>query len=506
MMRNLLVILGDQLNRNSSVFDGFEAGLDAVWMAEVAGEAEHVWSGKMRTVLFLSAMRHFRDELRAEGITVHYRQLNDAGNLGSLGAELKATAGKLKPEGVVVTEPGEWRVREELVGAVPELEVREDRHFFCSRAKFKEWVGEKKQLRMEFFYRTMRVEYGVLLDGSKPVGGKWNYDPENRGSFGKAGPANLFGPATFTPDAVTVEVQGLVNTRFAGHPGSCEAFDYPVTRAQALVALSDFMSNRLAEFGKYQDAMWTGEALLFHSRLSAALNLKLLDPREVVGAAEEAYKRGTAELAATEGFIRQILGWREYVRGVYWMLMPEYLERNHLEASETLPKMYWTGETDMRCMAEALGQTLRLGYAHHIHRLMVTGLFALLYGVEPKQVHGWYLGVYVDAVEWAELPNTLGMSQYGDGGVMASKPYCASGKYIQRMSNYCGGCKYDPAERVGADACPFTTLYWDFLLRHEGGLRGNQRMGMQLKNLERLGPEQRVAIQMQAAGVRNRYR
>ena len=284
-MRSLLVILGDQLNRNSSVFDGFEAGLDAVWMAEVAGEAEHVWSGKMRTVLFLSAMRHFRDELRTEGISVHYRQLNDAGNLGSLGAELKAAAGELGPERVVVTEPGEWRVREELVGVVPELEVREDRHFFCSRARFKEWVGEKKQLRMEFFYRTMRAEYGVLLDGGKPVGGKWNYDPENRGSFGKAGPANLFGPATFAPDAVTVEVQGLVNTRFAGHPGSCEAFDYPVTRAQALVALGDFMANRLAEFGKYQDAMWTGEALLFHSRLSAALNLKLLDPREVVGAA-----------------------------------------------------------------------------------------------------------------------------------------------------------------------------------------------------------------------------
>jgi deoxyribodipyrimidine photolyase-related protein len=275
-----------------------------------------------------------------------------------------------------------------------------------------------------------------------------------------------------------------------------------VTQEQALEALEDFVKHRLAQFGAYQDAIWLGKPWLFHSRLSAAMNLKLLDPRRVIAAAETAYKEGRAPLAAVEGFIRQILGWREYVRGIYWLHMPDYLERNAMQAHEPLPQFYWTGKTEMKCMADGIQQTLRYGYAHHIQRLMVTGLYALLHGVHPKALHEWYLAVYVDAVEWVELPNTLGMSQYADGGVMASKPYIASGKYIQRMSNACAGCRYDPALSTGEKACPFTTLYWDYLLRHEPVLAKNPRIVMQVRNLKRLSPEQKEAIQEQAAALR----
>jgi len=275
-----------------------------------------------------------------------------------------------------------------------------------------------------------------------------------------------------------------------------------VTRAQAREALDDFVKCRLEKFGEFQDAMWVGEPWLFHSRLSAAMNVKLLDPREVIAAAEKAYREGRASLASVEGFIRQILGWREYVRGVYWLHMPEYVERNALGAEEALPGFYWTGEVPMACLRDAIRQTLDLGYAHHIQRLMVTGLYSLMLGVKPREVHAWYLAVYVDAVEWVELPNTLGMSQYADGGVMASKPYVATGNYIKRMSNACAGCRFDPAKSTGERACPFTTLYWDFLLRHERRLAANPRMGLQVKNLARLDVKAREAIQARAEAIR----
>jgi deoxyribodipyrimidine photolyase-related protein len=293
----------------------------------------------------------------------------------------------------------------------------------------------------------------------------------------------------------------LVEQTFPHHPGNLQAFSWPVNRQQALVAVDDFIAHRLPFFGDYQDAMWTAEPFLFHSRLASSLNLKLLHPREVVQDAEQAWRDHPQHypLAAVEGFIRQILGWREYVRGIYWLHMPGYLDRNALGASEDLPAFYWTAETPMQCLREAIGQTLEYGYAHHIHRLMVTGLYALLYGVHPRQVHEWYLAVYVDAVEWVELPNTLGMSQFADGGIMASKPYAASGKYIQRMSNYCTRCSYKPEEATGDRACPFTTLYWDFLLRHQETLSANPRMAMQLRNLSRLSPDRRELIQIQAA-------
>ncbi|GAB4360508.1 MAG: cryptochrome/photolyase family protein [Bryobacter sp.] len=480
---NLVLVLGDQLDLNSSAFDGFDPAQDVVWMAEVHSEAVAVWSHKARIALFLSAMRHFRDALRERGWTVDYQELKKS----SLGAELKAALKRHKPEKVVMVEPGEYRVREELLAVAP-IEIRPDRHFLSSVDDFREHAKGRKQLRMEYFYREMRRRYGYLMDGAQPEGGDWNYDEENRGAFPKSGPGTLPAPRRFPPDALTQEVLALVEQTFPQHPGKLQHFDWPVTAAQAHQALEDFVAHRLGSFGTFQDAMWTGEPWLYHSRISTCLNLKLLDPREACMAAEDAYRRGQAPLAAVEGFIRQILGWREYVRGIYWLYMPEYLERNALAANQPLPKFYWTGETDMECLRQAIGQTLEYGYAHHIQRLMVTGLFALLLGVEPKQVHEWYLAVYVDAVEWVELPNTLGMSQFADGGVMASKPYAATGKYIDRMSNYCRNCVHSPED------CAFTALYWDFLLRNEEKLKQVGRMDMQLRNLVRISPAKKQAM------------
>ncbi len=503
-----MLVLGDQLDAKSAAFYEFDAARDAVWMAEVARESEKVWTGKARIVLFLAAMRHFRDALRARGWRVEYQQLDAEDAQRTLGSALQRAIAALRPEKLIVVEPGEYSVREELAAVAKlarlPLVVRTDGHFLSSVAEFADYARGRKQLRMEFFYREMRRKTGVLMEGDQPAGGTWNLDHENRASFGKGGPGFVPGAKQFPPDKLTREVIALVEQRFPKHPGKLEHFDWPVTPEQAHAALYDFIKHRLADFGRWQDAMWTGEPWLWHSRLSAAMNLKLLDPREAIGAAENAYHEKCAPLASVEGFIRQILGWREYVRGVYWLHMPGYIERNALGAELPLPEFYWTGETEMNCLRHAIRQTLEYGYAHHIQRLMVTGLFALLLGVRPREVHEWYLAVYVDAIEWVELPNTSGMSQYADGGVMASKPYIASGKYIERMSNYCGGCRFDPGQRTGPKACPFTTLYWDFLLKHETALAGNQRMSMQVRNVTRLDAATRAAVREQAEQVRAR--
>jgi deoxyribodipyrimidine photolyase-related protein len=405
-----------------------------------------------------------------------------------------------------MTAPGDWRVLRQLRDtaeshALP-LDIRDDNHFLSTVREFKAHAEGRKSLRLEYFYRELRRKHDILMEGKQPIGGQWNFDADNRGSFGKTGPSKLPPPTRFEPDEITREVMVLVNTRFAHHPGSLSQFGWPVTRTQALQVLADFIQYRLPQFGQFQDAMWEGEVWLYHSHLSSSLNLKLLHPTEVIAAAQDAFHSGHAPLAAVEGFVRQILGWREYVRGIYWTEMPGYLERNAMQAQADLPGFFWTGDTDMACLRDAIGQTLMHGYAHHIQRLMVTGLYALLFGVHPKQVHAWYLSVYVDAVEWVELPNTLGMSQYGDGGLMASKPYVASGKYIDRMSNHCKGCRFNPAESIGDTACPFTTLYWDYLDRHADTLAKNPRMLMQLKNLNRLSESQRAAITEQAQAHR----
>ncbi len=507
-IRHLVLVLGDQLDAGSAAFDGFDRRRDAVWMAEVFEEAAHVWSTKARIAMFFAAMRHFRRTLRDEGATVHYHQLDRRDHASTFASRLEQTVGDTRPDKLIVVQPGEWRVHEALKDRAKrlgvELVIREDRHFICSPEQFDDWAAGREQLRLEYFYREMRRKRGVLMDGDHPVGGEWNYDKANRASFTAAGPGLVPEPMSFNPDKITREVIDLVNTAFASHPGTLDDFDWPVTRAQARRALSDFIAKRLPRFGDVQDAMWTDRPYLYHARLSAALNLHLLDPREAIDAAERAYRDGHAPLNAAEGFIRQLLGWREYVRGVYWRYMPGYLDRNTLGADRDLPDFYWTADTDMRCLRETISQTLRYGYAHHIQRLMVTGLFALLAGVDPRRVHRWYLAVYVDAVEWAELPNVLGMSQYADGGVMASKPYAATGKYIDRMSNYCKHCRFDPAKATGDDACPFTTLYWDFLQRHRDTLAGNNRMTMQLKNLGRKDAEQLRAIRNRADHLRAR--
>ncbi len=505
-VRNLVLVLGDQLSTASSAFDGFDRTRDIVWMAEVADESEHVWSHKARIALFLSAMRHFRSALADRGITVSYAEVNDPTTKSSLSDQLAVDIALLKPERLIVTHPGEWRVQESLRSAVAgiglPLEIRDDRHFLCGMDQFGEYVSGHKQLRMGTFYRWMRREHAVLMDGDGPAGGDWSYDADNRESFGSDGPAKTPEPLRFSPDSITRDVIQLVNERFTTHPGHTDSFDWPVTPGDARRALDDFIVNRLTGFGPWQDAMWVGEPWLYHSRLSAAMNLKLLDPSDVIDAVQSAYRSGGVPVNSAEGFVRQVLGWREYVRGVYWRFMPDYARHNYLGADVPLPDFYWSGDTDMACLAEVISQTLRHGYAHHIQRLMITGLFAQLLGVRPADIHQWYLAIYVDAVEWVEMPNVLGMSQFADGGLMASKPYAATGKYIDRMSNYCDECPYRPQDRHGARACPFTVLYWDFLDRHRGLLAGNPRMRLQLRNLDRLAPPEMQAIRASARKLR----
>lgn len=506
-IRNLVCVFGDQLNRNASAFDDFDPARDAVWMAEVEAEATYAPSHKQRIAIFLSAMRHFRDSLIEEGYIVHYTELDGKENAGKLSSQLSADLKRLKPEQVIMTEPGEYRILKGMQVVcgrenVP-LEVRTDRHFMSSRERFNRYAEGRKSLIMEYFYREMRKEHDILMeeDGKTPEGGQWNFDKDNRDSFGKSGPGDLPQSRGFEPDSTTRAVIEVVKRHFPDHPGDLEPFRWAVTPRQANEALKDFIENRLPRFGQYQDAMWDTEPFLYHSLLGAALNLKLLDPRAVIAAAVKAYEQGHAPIAAVEGFIRQILGWREYIRGIYWRYMPEYLEMNEMGADQPLPEFYWTGETPLSCLRHSISGTLQNGYAHHIQRLMVTGLYALLLGVRPKEVEAWYLGIYVDAVEWVTLPNTLGMSQYGDGGLMASKPYIATGKYIQRMSNYCNSCPKNPAKALGDDACPFTTLYWDYLMRHEEVLSKNNRMSLQVRNLSRLDDERKVAIRKQAARI-----
>ena len=511
-LRHLVLVLGDQLDAASSAFDGFDAAHDAVWMAEVAEESTHVWSSQPRTALFLAAMRHFAAGLSARGWALHYTRLDDAANTGTLAAELARAVQALRPQALVLTAPGDWRVLQALRGqaralGVP-LDLRDDRHFFATVRDFAAHAKGRKSLRMEFFYRDMRRRHRVLMDGEagdQPAGGQWNFDADNRHAFDpRTGPPPVPAPRRFAPDALTQEVIALVRRRFATHPGALDDFDWPLTRDQALAALDDFITHRLADFGRWQDALWPAQPWLWHSRLSAALNLKLLHPREVVAAAEAAWRASRVPLASAEVFIRQILGWREYVRGIYWTQMPGYADANALDAQTSLPAFFWHGDTDMACLRDALTQTLRLGYAHHIQRLMVIGLYALLLGVQPRRISDWFLAVYVDAVEWVELPNVIGMGQFADGGVMASKPYIASGKYIERMSagRFCATCRFDPAQRTGERACPYTTLYWDFLLRHEALLATNPRTVMQVKNLSRVDEAERQAIRTQAQALR----
>ena len=503
--RHLLLILGDQLDADSAIFDGIDPALDVVLMVEAVEESTHVWSHKARTALFLSAMRHFADQLRQRQYQVHYRALEAEGD-ATLATGLQAALHAFQPERVIGVEPGDWRVRALIEAACKSAEAkptpldwREDKHFLCSLPQFRQWAGASTSLRMEFFYRKMRQQYKVLLDGDQPIGGQWNLDAENRKGFGKAGPKDVPQPLVFEQDHITQQVLQVVETRFTDHPGSLSKFNWPVTREQALLALQDFIANRLPAFGAHQDAMWTGLDFGWHALLSSSLNLKLLHPLEVIHAAERAYHERDLPLSSVEGFIRQILGWREFIRGVYFLDMPGLKEANHFGHQNSLPAWYWTGDTQMNCMRQSIGQTLANGYSHHIQRLMITGIFGVTAQITPQQLCDWYLAVYVDAVEWVELPNTAGMALFANGGRFTSKPYIASGAYVKRMSNYCSGCRYQPETRTGADACPMTTLYWNFLDDHEATFGSNPRTALMVKNLQRIAPEERQAIRERAA-------
>jgi deoxyribodipyrimidine photolyase-related protein len=496
----LRFILGDQLSRSISSLDGLDSEADVVLMAEVRDEARYVRHHRQKIVLVFSAMRHFAQALRDEGVRVDYVTLDDPSNSGSLGGELERALARSGCGRVVVTEPGEWRVREQMraweTGLNIPVEVRQDRRFLCSTGEFADWASGRKSLRMEYFYRQMRRKTGWLMDGDRPEGGRWNYDAENR----KRLPAGISLPLRrrFEPDETTRAVIERVSEHFGDHFGALDGFGWPVSREQALEALGHFVEECLPAFGDYQDAMKSGEDYLFHALVSPALNLGLLEPREVCEAVLGAYAAGLAPLAATEGFLRQVLGWREYVRGLYWLLMPDYADSNYLGADRPLPAFFWTAETPMNCIRETVEATRRNAYAHHIQRLMVTGNFALLAGLAPAEVEQWYLAVYADAYEWVELPNTHGMALFADGGVLASKPYAASGAYINRMSDYCKHCAYDPKARDGDAACPFNYLYWHFLMVNADQLSSNPRMGLAYRNLERLSETQRWAIRQRA--------
>ena len=496
-MATLRLVLGDQLSPAIASLADIDPARDVVLMCEVAEEATYVPHHRKKIAFVFSAMRHFAGELRARGLVVDYVRLDDPANTGSFDGEVARAVARHRARRVVVAEPGEWRLRAAMQRwpaalGVP-VELREDTRFFCSAARFARWAQGRRELRMEFFYREMRREHGVLLDASgAPEGGAWNFDRENRKPLPRdARPPRRIG---FEPDATTREVLDLVEARFPGNFGDLHPFDLAVTREDAQRALAAFMRDCLPLFGDHQDAMKEGEPFLWHAVVSPQLNAGLLDPRDVVRAAEAEHDAGRAPINAVEGFVRQVLGWREFVRGIYWLRMPGYAESNALDARRPLPGFYWTGETDMNCMRQAIGDTRRHAYAHHIQRLMVTGNFALLAGIAPREIEAWYLAVYADAYEWVELPNVHGMAIFADGGYLASKPYAASGKYIDRMSDYCKGCAYDVSDSEGERACPFNHLYWSFLMRNAELLSRNPRMAMPYRNLARFDPARRARL------------
>ena len=517
----LAVIFGDQLDLDAPLIRTLGAD-DTVLMMEVAGESQHVPSHVQRTTLFLSAMRHFAADLIKRKIRVRYINLEDPENTGAFETELTRAIAALKPTQIVCTQPGEWRVltileRVRDATGIP-LTVLPDEHFLTTVEEFAAWAKDRTALTMEFFYREQRRKTGYLMEGNgkgaQPVGGVWNFDKENRLPFGKQGPSpKPRKPLTFKADKTTHAVISAMKQVLPGLPGATESFGWPVTREQALAALDDFITHRLTNFGAYEDAMWTNEPTLYHATLSSSLNLKLLNPRECCERAIKAFNDGEAPLQSVEAFVRQIIGWREFIRGVYWLEGAEYADRNGLNQQGKLPDFFWTADTDMACMKACVGQVIETGYGHHIQRLMVTGNFALISGVHPRAVSDWYLGMFIDGVDWVTLPNALGMVMHADRrpkaskgvtGLVGTKPYAASGKYIERMSNYCTDCRYDPAERSGPSACPVTVFYWDFLIRTRTQLSQNQRMAMIMKNVDRLTPQTQTQITIDAALLRKK--
>ncbi|MCC5452661.1 cryptochrome/photolyase family protein [Rheinheimera sp. UJ51] len=505
-MPKLIVILGDQLSPALASLREASAD-DVILMAEVGSEASYVKHHKHKIVLIFSAMRHFAAVLEQQGRKVCYVKYGAQAGIHSMTDAVAYALEQTNMSEIAITECGEYRLHQEILGWSAHFQrpvtILEDDRFLCSKEMFNQWASGRQQLRMEYFYRQMRRYTGLLLDAKQqPVGGQWNFDKENR----KACPPDLVAipPLKFSHDDITQQVCQLVATEFAENPGSVDNFQYAVTGKEARQAFMHFIEQQLANFGDYQDAMLVDQPFLFHSLCSMYLNAGLLDVRWMCQKVEAAWRSEKVSLNAAEGFIRQLIGWREFVRGLYWLKMPDYAAQNYFSATTPLPSYFWSGKTKMRCMQQAISQTMEYGYAHHIQRLMITGNFALLAGLDVQAICDWYLAVYVDAYEWVELPNTMGMALFADGGELASKPYAASGAYVNRMSNYCKNCHYKVKDVTGEKACPFNALYWDFLDRNHEQLGQNARLQLAFKNWQRKTPEQQAAIKQHASVLLNK--
>ena len=501
LVTNLRIILGDQLDTNISSLDGLNVEKDIILMCEVWDETQYVKHHKKKIAFLFSAMRHFAESLRAKNINLVYYTLATAPALKSFTHAIKEVLKTKSLTKIIVTFPGEYRVLTEVKTWVQEfnlpVDIRADTRFLCSLEDFNTWADGRKVLRMEYFYREMRKKFTILMDGDQPVGGQWNYDIENR----KPPKPDFDVPKTYVeaPDDITNEVITLVEKEFSDHMGNLGDFHFAVTHSAAKRALHQFIDERLKYFGDFQDAMIEGKPWMFHAHVGLYLNSGLLSPLDCIQAAEQAYYDHKAQLNAVEGFIRQILGWREFVRGIYWREMPEYALDNFFEAKRDLPSFYWNAKTEMNCVRQAIQETIDNAYAHHIQRLMVLGNFALLAGLHPRQVNDWFLSVYADAFEWVELPNVSGMALFADGGLLASKPYASGGGYINKMSNYCKGCRYKVSHKNGPEACPFNYLYWDFLNRNRALLGSNHRVGMMYRVYDRMTDEKRKEIASDSA-------
>jgi deoxyribodipyrimidine photolyase-related protein len=497
---NLIVILGDQLSMAISSLKDFRLDTDQILMMEVMAEGQYVPHHKHKLVFIFSAMRHFSEELAEKGYRVNYISLDSTDSRGNFAKTLNAFIQKKNFKKVIVTEPSEYRVLQDIKNNWTQylpIDIREDCRFFCSIDEFKKYAKNHSSLRMEYFYREMRKRTGLLMDGDKPHGGRWNYDKFNRNAYDFKTPFPT--AMTNANSPLTLKVIDMVNQLFPDNIGKTTTFHWAVTRNQALKQLNFFIDNCLPFFGEFQDAMLSSDHRLFHSMLSAYINVGLLLPKEVVTRAIEAYEtKSEISIESVEGFVRQILGWREYVRGIYWLKMPNYKNSNELSANKPLPDFYWNAQTDMACMKSVIQQTIDFSYSHHIQRLMITGNFALLAGLNVGEVCDWYLAVYLDAFEWVELPNTLGMACYADQGLMASKPYAASGNYINKMSNFCGGCSYDVKKKTGENACPFNSLYWWFLIKNESKLSPNPRLKFPYANLKKMPQGMKAELVAQA--------
>ena len=500
-MASLILVLGDQLTDTLPAIANARKTKDTILMAEVREEATYVKHHKKKIAFLFSAMRHFAKHLRDSNYNVNYVHYDDEENKGSLLEQVKHSLASQSFTDVKVTSPGEYRLLKSMeqwqsVLGIP-VTICEDNRFLATPEEFSSWAEGKKQLRMEFFYREMRRKHNVLMDGKNPIGGKWNYDAQNR----EAMPETHQVPkhTVFKPDDISSEVIELVKNNFKAHFGEIEDFHFAVTREDALAVLNTFIDERLPNFGQYQDAMVEGKPWLYHSHIGFYLNCGLLTPSEAIQAAEQAYHAGQAPLNSAEGFIRQILGWREYVRGFYWHFMPGLKTDNYFNNSRALPSFFWDGQTNMNCMRQCIKETQKNAYAHHIQRLMVIGNFSLLTELSPEEVQAWYLLVYADAYEWVELPNVAGMILYSDGGNLASKPYVASGSYINKMSNYCKNCGYQVSKKTGPKACPFNYLYWHFIDKQKEKLSNNHRMAMIYKTYGRMKEENIETMKQDAA-------